>query len=174
MSEFSESYHLKTNRQEAVIHLLKESGNEGYVFEESNGWVTFVTKGKRFKPSPSVVFYNPGLLIHYVYAEDHGWELKIFDKDELVFDYKCDWTDDLTIEKHVYDIDIIKDLILEQGNSIENVEDLFDCKSRGGLLDQTSPAYLLAGQIGLSYFEWISVDYLEGRELEDNIVVVDA
>ncbi|WP_068774276.1 hypothetical protein [Paenibacillus sp. FJAT-26967] len=61
MSEFSASYHLKTNHREAAVRLIKQSGSEGYVYEESNGWMTFVIEGAAFDIKESVIFYNPGL-----------------------------------------------------------------------------------------------------------------
>jgi hypothetical protein len=69
-----------------------------------------------------------GILIHYIYMEDHMWELKVFNKDEVVFDFKVDWTDDLTFEKNIFDLDLLRELIIQQGNSAEDLELLFSLK----------------------------------------------
>ncbi|GBG07620.1 hypothetical protein PAT3040_02176 [Paenibacillus agaridevorans] len=74
MSEFSASYHIRTNAKTKVVDLIKDSDNKGYVFEETNGWVTFLIDGPAFNINESVLLCNPGLLVHYNYAEDHGWE----------------------------------------------------------------------------------------------------
>lgn len=62
----------------------------------------------------AILLHNPGLLLYYVFAEDHEWELKIFNKDELVFDYKCEWTDEFRIEKNRSDIELIRELVIQQ------------------------------------------------------------
>lgn len=108
MSEFSASYYLRTRKRDDVVNLIKNTGNKGYVFEEANGWVSFVIKGLAFDIDDSLISFNTGIIVYYIYAEDHGWELRIFNKDDLVFDYKCDWTDEILIEKELFDIDLIK------------------------------------------------------------------
>lgn len=80
MSEFSASYHLKTNDRAKVEELIKNSDNKGYIFEETNGWVTFLIEGPAFDINEAVIECNPGTMVHYIYAEDHGWELRVFKK----------------------------------------------------------------------------------------------
>jgi hypothetical protein len=167
MSEFSASYHIRTNDKTKVVDLIKDSDNKGYVFEETNGWVTFLIDGPAFNINESVLLCNPGLLVHYIYAEDHGWEFRVFNKDEMIFEYKCDWTDEITIEKELFDVSIIKELIASQGNSIRDVEELFDLNDFDF---EEPPAYVLATKLGLVHFEWLSVDYIEDR-LDEVLVV---
>lgn len=174
MSEFSESYHLKTNNREQVVELIKKTNKKGYVYEESNGWVTFVFDGSQFEADESIVSCNPGVLVHYIYAEDHGWELKIFKKEELVFDFKCEWTDEIYTEKKLYDIDVIKELIADQGTSVDDIESIFINEHEEAIFGVTPPAHQFAFLIGLVHFDWISFDYLEGRELEDGIIIVNS
>lgn len=170
MSEFSESFHLYTQKQESAVDLIKHSENKGYIFNEVNGWVTFVVPYRGRNVTASLLDWNPGLLVHYRYYEDHCWELIIYDKDDTVFEYKCDWTDDLRIEKNIYDLDLIRELILSQGNSIEGLDSLFDLK--GYTLDQP-PAYRLAEKLGLTYYEWLSADNIEDQLDDQDILVVD-
>lgn len=134
MSEFSASYHLKTNDRAKVVDLIKNSNNRGYIF-----------------------------------AEDHGWELRVFNKDELVFEYKCDWTDEILVEKNLFDIDIIKELIANQGQSIHDIDEIFD------LIDydfEDLPAYQLANKLGLVHYEWLSADNIEDR-LDEGVLIVE-
>ncbi|WP_424767592.1 hypothetical protein [Paenibacillus sp. sgz302251] len=109
--------------------------------------------------------------MHYIFAVDHGWELRIFNKDELVFEYKCDWTDDIQIEKNLYDIALIRQLITEQGNSAEDIESLFDL-NEDVFTSEEPPAHTMAQKLGLVNYEWISADYLDRDELDQEIVVV--
>lgn len=169
MSEFSSSYHLKTNDRAKVVDLIKNSNNKGYVFGETNGWVTFLIEGPAFDINDSVIECNPGLIVHYIFAEDHGWELRVFSKDELVFEYKCDWTDEILIEKEQFDISIIKEIIADQGNSIDNVDEIFDLSD----LDfENPPAYRLANKLGLVNYEWLSADNIEDR-LDEEVLIVE-
>ena len=50
MSEFSESYHLRSERAQDAIDILKSAGKKGYVYEPINGWVTFLPEGGVFEP----------------------------------------------------------------------------------------------------------------------------
>lgn len=170
MSEFSASYHLRTKKRDDVVNLIKNSSNKGYVFEEANGWVSFVIKGPAFDIDDSLISYNPGIIVHYIYAEDHGWELRIFNKDDLVFEYKCDWTDEIHIEKELFDIDLIKELVIAQGNSVDDLESLFDITD----YDFEEPAaYKFAEKIGLTNYEWVSADYFDDSEVDERVLVVD-
>ena len=168
MSEFSASYHLKTKDRETAIELIKKSENKGYVFEETNGWVTFLIDGSVFDINESVIRCNPGLLVHYIYAEDHGWELRVFNKDEIVFEYKCDWTDEINIEKEIFNLEVIEEMIINQGNETSNLEDLFDIDEYDF---ENPPAYDLAERIGLVNYEWISSDYMSSDDLEEREVM---
>ncbi|QCT04351.1 hypothetical protein E6C60_3641 [Paenibacillus algicola] len=154
MSEFSESYHLMAVDRETAIELIKKSGNKGYVFEEKNGWVTFLIDGPGFDINESVVRCNSGLLAHYIYAEDHGWQFQIFNKDKIVFDYKCDWSDEIIIDKDCFDLEVINELIVSQGNETSNIEEIFDIDEYDF---EDPPAYQLAEKIGLVNYEWISL-----------------
>ncbi|MCL6604610.1 MAG: hypothetical protein K6T94_17235 [Paenibacillus sp.] len=170
MSEFSASYHLKTSDQQKVIDLIRASNNKGFVFPESNGWVTFIIQGPAFGIRKSIVSLNPGLLVHYSYMEDHGWELLIFEKDEIVSHYKCDWTDDLIIEKDELDLFLLRELIMQQGNTAEDLEEIFDLVRFTG---EEPQAYLIANKLGLKYFEWFSADNIGEGEHYENIVFVE-
>ncbi|PUA39778.1 hypothetical protein C8Z91_07645 [Paenibacillus elgii] len=173
MSEFSESYHLKTKNQEDVVELLKKAEKKGYVFEEANGWVTFVCNGNQFQVDEGIVSHNPGVLLHYIYAGDYCWELKIFKKNELVFDYKCEWTDEIHIEKNIYDINVIKELVLDPEVSLDDIEAIFINEDEDAIFGEIPPAHQFSDLIGLVNVEWVSFDYLEGRELENGIFTVN-
>lgn len=169
MSEFSSSYHLQTSDQQKVVELIRASNNKGFVFPECNGWVTFIVKGPAFGIRKSIVSLNPGLLVHYSYMEDHGWELSIFEKDEIISTYKCDWTDELIIEKEELDMVLLRELVIKQGNSFEDLEEAFDLVKYVG---EESPAYFIANKLGLRYFEWLSADNIGDGSHYENLVIV--
>ncbi|OKP77884.1 hypothetical protein A3844_29180 [Paenibacillus helianthi] len=170
MSEFSASYHLQTSDQQKAVELIRASNNKGFVFPESNGWVTFIVKGPAFGIRKAIVSLNPGLLVHYSYMEDHGWALSFFEKDELISTYKCDWTEELHIEKDKLDIVLLRELIIKQGNSIEDLEKALDLAEDIG---EEPPAYFIANKLGLSYYEWLSADNIGDGSYYKNLVIVD-
>lgn len=159
MSEFSQSYHLHTSDKEEAVSLLKRSGKHGYVFEPTNGWVTFVIADGDFSVDEVVMEQNTGTLVHYVYAEDHGWELLVYIKNKLVFDYNCAWEDELIIKAGRLDLNVIQNLIAEQGNAADNLESIFGIEDIEELFSlETPPAYMIADRLGIMHYEWLSFD----------------
>ena len=55
MSEFSESYHLRSERQEDAVELLRRAKLKGYVYQPVSGWVTFLAEQGVFEPSPTMM-----------------------------------------------------------------------------------------------------------------------
>ena len=72
MSEFSESYHLRSERADDAIELLRRAKRKGYVYEPVNGWVSFVADDGTFEPDEQIVADARHPLLHFVSAEDHG------------------------------------------------------------------------------------------------------
>lgn len=160
MSGFTDSFHLRTFDQTKVMNLLSDAEMPGYVFGENNGWVTFVVEYRGGNVDEIISEFNPGILLYYVYLEDHMWEIKIYNKDEIVFDYAADWAGDtLVIEKRLFDLDLINELVVQQGNSTEHIEEIFDF--RDNKIDYSNPpAYLIAQKLGLTHYESISLEFL--------------
>ncbi|MCA0757178.1 hypothetical protein KP806_19115 [Paenibacillus sp. N4] len=173
MSEFSASYHLKAGDREEAIALIRNAGHQGYVYPEQNGWVTFVVRGDVFEVNEEIIAANTGLLVYYIYAEDHGWGMRIFQKNEPVFEYSADWNEELRIEKPTYDLELIRKLIGEQGNSDEGIEALFETDEEEMFGLDEPPAYTIAESLGLTYFAWVSADYLENDGVDPSIAEVE-
>ena len=72
MSEFSESFHLRSDCQQNGEDLLRRAGLTGAVFSPVRGWVTVVPESEMYEAVDQMVASNQGLLLHYLYAEDHG------------------------------------------------------------------------------------------------------
>lgn len=177
MSEFSESFHLMTLEQSKAVTFVRNAEMSGYVYSEKNGWVTFVVEDRGKNVDEKLSELNPGILIYYVYLEDHMWILKIYNKDELVFDYEADWAgESLVIKKRLFDLEILHELIMQQGNSTEDIEQIFDFKSNE-INYENPPPYLIAKRLGLENFEWISSDTLSSLDekelIEMEIVAVE-
>ncbi|MBH5320306.1 hypothetical protein I6N90_21170 [Paenibacillus sp. GSMTC-2017] len=177
MSQFSQSFHLKTIDRTQAVELIRDAGKWGYVYPEVKGWVSFVVENRRGNADEIISQSNPSILVHYVFFEDHMWTLKIYNKDELVFDYEADWAGEgLVIEKRLFDLEILSELIMQEGNRVDDLEQIFDFKDDKIDYDNP-PAYLIAQRLGLQNFDWISIEYsdsLDDSELEEmGIVAVE-
>ncbi len=86
MSEFSDSYHLRTADPADVARLLRAARRYGAVLPTSTAFVPFLVDGASEAGAPidDVVKHNPGVLVHYTYAEDHGLWIRGFDRGTCV------------------------------------------------------------------------------------------
>src|SRR5207247_1441918 len=98
MSEFSESYHLRASSRDDAVALVRSAGLAGFVFPSLDGWVTLVAEGEPFRPNKQLLAANPGTLVHWVFAEDHGWEFAIHRGSRSLCAYSCSWDDEVVVE----------------------------------------------------------------------------
>jgi hypothetical protein len=160
MSEFSESYHLRgTTRRDAIV-LLERAGLAGYVFPALDGWVTFVAEGEPFELSQRLVAANEGVLLHWVFADDHGWSFDVIKTKKPILRYRCSWEEDIDVEGKVSHAELQKALGMElPGLAGEVGVNMLYPQSLDQLLD-LKPAYSFAKAIGLTNYRWLSYDYL--------------
>jgi hypothetical protein len=80
MSEFSDCYFLRTRDSSDVKKLLTRTRRHGLILPTTRAWIPFLVDGLLDVggPSPNIVQRNEGLLLHYAYAEDHGFALSLF------------------------------------------------------------------------------------------------
>jgi|GEM_PF-1753920 hypothetical protein len=193
MSEFSQSYHL-LGGVEAAVELINRAGEQGLVFDNDGRWTTFVISGDQFVPSDAIVEANKDTLVHYVYAEDHGWSLSIFKQSALIFNYNCSWDNledfELTEEEvaemydsgqlqapadEIFDLQVVKQLIEEAGNDAADLEALFTEDEEAIFAMETPSAYQIAERLGISNYAWISAEYVdEEDEIYQNVIRVKA
>jgi hypothetical protein len=95
MSEFSDSYHLRSDSQQDGIDVLRTAGLRGYVFPAENGWVTVVAKGRSFKPNKRLIAAAPGVLLHYMNAPDTGWGFELYRDGQVLARYEAEWDNDV-------------------------------------------------------------------------------
>ncbi|WP_138495020.1 hypothetical protein [Paenibacillus pinistramenti] len=161
MSEFSQSYHLKSSDSAAAVQLLEQAGKGGIVFPARSGWVTFVVEDAEFIADEAIVSLNPGLLVYYFYAEDHGWGAQVFNQAELVFDYECEWEEDMIVHKKLYDLKVIQQLAEEQGRDAGELKRILDEENEHEepFAFEEPPAYLFAETVGLPHYQWLAASY---------------
>jgi hypothetical protein len=174
MSEFSESFHLRSNKQQDGVNLLKRAGLSGVVFTPTNNWVTVVPEAGLLEAVEPMVRANRGTLLHYMCAEDHGWQFGIYKDTRPVCRYECGWDDELTIEDGDLDLEVIVELLKNRSQRAE-LEALLQPEDIDALLEGEPPAYQFANLLGLQHYEWLSGQYLdEGVDDRDpNAVTVE-
>jgi len=160
MSEFSESYHLQGSSRRDAIDLLRRAGLAGFVFPALDGWVSLVAEGEPFKPNQALVHANEGVLLRWVYAEDHGWAFDVFKGKKRVIQYECSWEDDIEVNGQVSHKELeaalgveLPALAGEAGARIlypGSVDEFIEAK----------PAYAFAAAVGLTNYRWLAHDYL--------------
>jgi hypothetical protein len=93
VSEFSESYHLEADHQQAGVHLLQRANLDGVVFSPQRGWVSIFPRSEFGAPPDALAQANQGVLLHYLLDEDAGWMLEVFTGPQLACHYQCHWLD---------------------------------------------------------------------------------
>lgn len=74
MSEFSDCYYLFNATTEDAVSLIKKIRRYGLVLPQMGQYVPFLVDGA-WNPAQlinAVIEKNSGILLHYLYAQDHG------------------------------------------------------------------------------------------------------
>lgn len=164
MSEFSEVYFLKSNDQNDAVCLIKEAGLRGYVCPERDGWVAFVANtDPAFHLSQQLVEKNKGVLLHFVNAEDHGWEFKVCFKKELACSFFCGVDEEMEsgepfqigrkIEKEVFE-----EMIKQSDGNWDVLRKYMDDSAP---MEETLDAAKFTSDMQLYFSEWISYHYVQ-------------
>ncbi len=161
MSEFSESYHLRTNNQDEASQLLIRSGMGGYMFPVQRGWVTMVTCENNFTPEEALIQANQGILLYYVYGEDHGWYFSIYRNSEMVCHYECWWEDEIAVNEEEFDRKVVEALVAQNSGATLDPDTLDAILHPHDLDIMNPPAYRFAELLGLTYYKWLSYHYVE-------------
>ncbi len=178
MSEFSDSYHLRSNDAAEGVSLLHRAGIGGFVLPSANGWVTVLPEGMPFEPNEQLIAANTGVLLHYIFGEDHAWGIELYAAGELITKQEVSWDPDL---------EVVHTLSLAEFDSAAatTLTGLSEA-DRSRLLTPTShedifefkPAYFFAQAIGLTNFNWLSFEYMSrdqegGRALPLGVIGVE-
>ena len=168
MSEFSESYHLRSERADDAIELLRRAKRKGYVYEPVNGWVSFVAEDGVFEPDARIVAAATQPLLHFVSAEDHGWSFALFDGGKVVSGYRCEWENDITGDDSKYSRQALQQLVPSADPSfLDELERRFHPKDFDELLE-LNPSRLLANALGLEHYDWLAYDYIASDSPDDH------
>lgn len=178
MSEFSESYHLRSEHAEDASALLRRLKRKGFVYPPANGWVTFVAESTAFAHDEQITAAALQPLLHYVSAEDHGWTFTLFDRHKVVCSYSCDWDDEIQFDDSEYSRAVLERFVPTlDAELLDAFEERMQPDDIEMLLE-VEPAKLFATAIGLEHYDWLSYQYLRS-DYEDSpedfadVIVVD-
>ena len=163
MSEFSESYHLRSERAEDAIEILRRAGRKGFVHPPVNGWVTFVVEDGVFEADERIVAEASLPLLHYVSAEDHGWNFTLFERGgEVASAYRCEWDDEIRADGSRYSRAALKRIVPASDAALLDDFERWLKPEEDGLdeLFEAEPSKVFAMAIGLEHYEWLNYDYM--------------
>ncbi len=156
MSEFSESFHLRTEKAQEGIDLLKAAGFKGVVFQPENGWVTIVPQAAPLGAVRGMTSHNQGTLLHYVFGEDHGWTFSLYEQSKSVTYYECIWDSKLAIDDSQVDVEAIGAFV--DPARLSELDDVLHPRPE----ELRSAHHHFADLFGLKHYEWLSGGYLDG------------
>jgi hypothetical protein len=167
MSEFSESYHIRSEHAKDAIELLHRAKRKGYVYQPVNGWVTFLVEEGAFEPDERIVAASIQPLLHYVSAADHGWSFRLYDRTRVVSAYRCDWDDDIMFDDSKYSRTALQQFVPSlQLSLLDNFERWLHPKDFDEI-SETDPSKMFAEALGLEHYDWLSYDYI-ASDLQDS------
>lgn len=179
MSEFSEVYFLKTDDVQDAEQLLKNSGLEGYISEEShNGWVVILPNKENFEPCNEIIENNKGILLHYQYSEDSGFFFALYKEDHEISCYENSFDGMIFNDEDLNLDDLISTLNLsnEDANKIkkifEEISEVFesdDDEFEGSydLIENLCCEFMKILKIIPDAYQWVSYHY---ASLEDDSI----
>lgn len=180
MSEFSQSYHLRSADPAEAVALLERAALSGWVFPAGNDWVTFLPHPDEFgEPLPALVAANQGFMVFYLNAEDHGWLFTVFDGERPMSSYGCSWEEDLEIQDDQLDPALVEQLVrtgaVDPDTAAEQAERLLHPAGIDQVLtyfthtEGRNPGHGFAEVLGLEHFHFLSSDYL-AKDANDVLV----
>jgi hypothetical protein len=165
MSEFSVSYHIRADDPREVQQKLRHAKLSGIVFGPANGWLTFVPYANlaAFKNSDGPRFADQlcrltgQAVLHYCFAEDHGWTFALARADAPLVQYACWWDPAPVLERDQLDVRALAQFA--QPDALEPLLRSFDRKAAA----EAQPASRFAELLGLPAYQWLSPELAQSH-----------
>ncbi len=149
MSDFDESFHLRSELQSDGFELLKHLNLKGVVFEPVNGWVSLLPQGELNSSIEAIAQSTPCLVLHYLHHEKYSWAFNIFKDGSLISSYACVWTPVVYTDDRQVNYTLLESLALEPCN-IQSLRTLLRIREIGELR-RLKPAQAFIRLMGLKY-----------------------
>jgi hypothetical protein len=158
MSEFSESLFVRSNTIQSAIDLLRAAGVAGYAFPSENGWVPFAySRGAHVGDTrnlQSILAANPGELLHYSYAEDHGCWVDLYERDVRVGRLKASFEQqNARFDRGEF---LSRRLLTDEG---ADATEAWVASAHHYDARKKRDEYIVARALGLPRFAWFSYEY---------------
>lgn len=157
MSEFSESFHLKSDDAQDAVALLSAARVPGFVAPAKNGWVSFVYEPDEPPAKDhfdAIVAAARGTLVHYDFAEDHGCTVTVYVDGKRKARARVSFESRRTS----FDRDVFVKMGLLKARGADAIQEW---------LGFAVPGHVVAEQLGLPYSAWFSYEYARRRRDQD-------
>jgi hypothetical protein len=146
MSEFSASFHLRTDDADDAVALLRRAKVAGFVYDAESGWSAIAhAEGS----DDALVAANTGVLLQFEHAADHGCSVRAYHATSCVARLAVDFE---RSERRFDRAAFVAAKLLGVRASKALEKDL-----RGGAGSSVRDA--IAGAFGLTRFKWLSYHY---------------
>ncbi len=159
MSEFSDSFHIRTDDPAECLQRLRRARLAGITFGPSNGWLTFIPyeELKAFRDAQGEGVFARQLsqilsaaVLHYSYGEDHGWSFTWVRPGEAPSGFACWWNPEPTVERARLDLEALRPIA-----DVDALAPLFEGADAARAFEWR-PAYAFAEILRLPAYKWLS------------------
>jgi hypothetical protein len=159
MSEYCNSYHIRTDDAVGLEKRMRASKLAGIVYGPASGWLTFVPYENlaKLRQVTTLEQFAPWLsselratVLHYCHAADHGWTFALARPDGTVSRFASWWDPEPTIERDHLDL-----AALAPFAPVNAFEPLLQCIDIQAALEK-EPSYRFAELLGLPAYKWLS------------------
>jgi hypothetical protein len=166
VSEFSCSYHIRTDDARDALQRLRKAKISGLAFGPANGWLTFVPyanlaelRGHADSPlfAQRLSRLTGSEVLHYRFAEDHGWMFALAREGTIVSQFAGWWDPISSVEREQLDLKALTPLV--SAEALEPLLEPFDA----GKSAEEQPAYRFADLLGLPAYKWLSPELAQGH-----------
>jgi len=160
MSQFSASFHIRTSDQAALATRLRKAKFFGALFPPAHGWCAFVPFDEERVALEPLVQKTGHVVLHYLHAEDHGWQFSVAAPNGRTTAYSVTWDADsgIHVDSSYLDMALLAELVPQEMDSAD-LHTLLAYTPRSQDVMAATPEKF-ARAIGLSNFEWMSPSYL--------------
>jgi hypothetical protein len=160
VSEFSTSYHIRTDASKETLSRLRQGGFSGLAFPPANGWLTFVpfpmceALGRSMDTPERLMTVSGMPVLEYSFAEDHGWSFTLYSPEAVPSRLQQSW-----------DFEPATDISeLEIESVVQLATDATQARIIRNLVSATPGAEIataFAEALGLPVYRWLSPDYAQ-------------
>lgn len=152
MSEYSESYYLRSEEQNEGVQLLERARLHGYVFPPSGGWVQILADGPKVVPNIRLLGVNSGILLHYVVPDGVSVSLEVYEGQVPRFRFGKDDSGEVVTDAAGCDPGQLGEVIGLSTPQVQEFSTIACCRDLASIAKGSSIAHRLAMCLGLQNF----------------------